>query len=132
MTYRLPTLVGLPDEVPETSVWAELAGSLGDEADMVGLHAGRWLTIATLHRSAVYEDAGLSAVASRHCLASLEGVGKAALEVELQTVIGRRNPEWGLAQRNNERSRLFPSVRRALVDALGVTGNARLGVGEQQ
>lgn len=132
MTHRLPALVELPDEVPETAVWPELAASLGDEAGAIGPHQRRWLTIATLHRSALYEDVALSAVASRHCLALLENVGNAAFELELQTAIGRREPGWGAAQRSETITRIFPSARRALVDVLGVAVNARLGAGEHR
>ncbi|ONI93076.1 hypothetical protein ALI22I_00255 [Saccharothrix sp. ALI-22-I] len=132
MTHRLPTLVDLPVEVPETAVWPELSARLGSVGQGIGPRERRWLTIATLHRSALYEDAELSAVVSRECLSLLEGVGKSVLELELRMVIGQRDLWLDVAQRNVEQARLIGPARLALVKLLGVENNARLGVGEWQ
>ena len=50
----------MPIEVPETEVWPELSAQLGSDADGIDGHQRRWLTIAMLHRSALYEDVELA------------------------------------------------------------------------
>lgn len=130
MTYRLPTIQELPDDVPKAEVWPELAAHLdGDCA--VGPRERRWLEVAATHRSGLYERRALSAVVSPECLSLLEGVGKAVLDLELRMAIGDRHPEWETAERDQGKARLIGNLRRALVAELAIAENARLGTGER-
>jgi dsRNA-specific ribonuclease len=128
---RFPSLVELPNEIPETAVWPELSAQLGSDANEIGPLERRWLTIATLHRSALNQNRESLAAVSRECLSLLEGIGNAVLELELRMTIYRQAPEGGVTQRNNEKARLIVPTRRAMIELLGVVDNARLGKGER-
>lgn len=130
MTYCLPTLQKLPDDVPEAEVWPKLAAYLGSDC-VVGPRERRWLEVAATHRSGLYESPALSAVVSPECLSLLEGVGKAVLDLELRMAIGDQHPEWETAERDQGKARLIGNLRRALVAELAIAENALLGTGER-
>lgn len=131
MTF-LPDIIDPPIEVPETTVWPELSRELGQDGHGIGSGDRRWLTIATTHRSALYENRELSTVVSPNCLSLLEGVGTAVLDLELRMLIDRSEPQLDVKQRNLEIAGLIGPVRRVLVERLVIAENARLGSGERQ
>ncbi len=55
----LPRLVTLPDTVPETRDWPELAAASETDLSVPIFNDARWLTVATTHRSALYEQAAI-------------------------------------------------------------------------
>jgi dsRNA-specific ribonuclease/signal transduction histidine kinase len=132
MTHVLPALVDLPSEVPETKIWPELSAVVRDDADGTSPRHRRWLTIATLHRSGLYENKQLSAILSPACLSLLEHVGNATLDLELRRAIWLQNPDWEMAQLNHAAAKLIAPARRAVTERLQIADNARLGTGEWQ
>lgn len=130
VTYCLPTLQELPDDVPEAEVWPKLAAYLGADC-VVGQRERRWLEVAVTHRSGLYESRALSVVVSPECLSLLEGVGNAVLDLELRVAVGDRHPEWETAERDQRKAQLIGNLRRAVVAELEIAENALLGIGER-
>lgn len=130
VTYRLPRLQELPDDVPEAEVWPKLAAYLGTEC-VVDQRTRRWLEVAVTHRSSLYENRTLSTVVSPECLSLLEGVGRAVLDLELRMAIGDQHPEWETTERDQGKARLIGNLRRAVVAELAISENALLGIGER-
>jgi len=126
----LPRLVMLPSVVPETTVWPELEGIIGQELVSLTAADRQWLAVASLHRSSLYENSSSFPGVSAACLALLQAAGSAAVEVELRRAIARAAPASGVSRRDQEANRVGRIVRQLLTDRLAITSRARLGAGE--
>jgi dsRNA-specific ribonuclease len=126
----LPSFVALPSVVPETTTWPELEGVI--EQELVDLKPAdrQWLTVATLHRSSLYENSSSFPGVSAACLALLQAAGKAAVEVELRRAIAKAAPASNVSRRDQEANHVGRTVRQLLQDQLAITSRARLGAGE--
>jgi dsRNA-specific ribonuclease len=126
----LPPLVALPSVVLETTIWPELEGVIEQElVDLVPTDR-RWLTVASIHRSWLYEDSVSFPGVSPACLALLQAAGKAAVEVELRRAIAKAAPASDVSHRDQEANRVGRTVRGLLTSRLAITTRARLGAGE--
>ena len=123
-------LVALPQIVPETIAWQELERALGRELAVLTRQDRQWLTVATLHKSSLYENSANFPGVSTACLALLQSAGKSAVDVEMRRAIARATPNSEVSARDQMANRAGRTVRQLLADALDITGRAALGTGE--
>ena len=71
----IPRLVALPAAISETQEWPELEQAMGRTLAELPVTDRQWLTISTLHRSALYEQSDQFPNISPVCLDLLESVG---------------------------------------------------------
>jgi hypothetical protein len=126
----LPRLVALPDTVPETRDWPELAAASQTDLSMLDSNDARWLTVARTHRSALYEQAATFPGISPVCLTLLEGVGAATLNMEFRRALLAEQPTGTANQFDTEFNRTTRVVRQLLIDKLDTAVHASLGNGE--
>lgn len=126
----LPRLVTLPDAVPETRDWPEL--SAASEIDLSALDANdtRWLTVATTHRSALYEQAATFPGISPVCLTLLESAGSDTFSMEFRRAIMAEQPNGTASQFDTEFNRTTRIARQLLSGKLDTAAHAILGKGE--
>ena len=126
----LPRLVALSPLVPETTSWPELEDAIGHELVALTPWERQWLTVATLHRSSLYENSYAFPNISPACLTLLASAGKAAVNLELRRAIARAHPELGVPPRDEEANRVIHAVGQYLTLKLDVANRAQLGLGE--
>ncbi|WP_143424938.1 ATP-binding protein [Geodermatophilus pulveris] len=126
----LPRLVALPTTIPELLEWPELEHAAGRALKELPARERQWLTIATLHSSALYENKNSYPNISPVCLTLLERVGAATIEVELRRAIAKAAPNFDLKRTHEQVRRINPTVRELATLALGIRGRAGLGRGE--
>jgi len=126
----LPRLVSLPDTVPATRDWPELAVASETDLPALGVNDARWLTVATTHRSALYEQAATFPGISPVCLTLLEGSGKDTLSIESRRAIMAEEPNGTARQFDTEFNRTTQIVRQLLAEKLNIAMHTSLGKGE--
>ena len=114
----LPRLVALPNTVPEERDWPELAAASETDLSALDANDARWLTVATTHRSALYEQAATFPGISPVCLTLLEGAGKEAFSLELRRAIMREQPRGTASQFDAEFNRTNRVARQLLAGNL--------------
>ena len=126
----LPRLVALPGTVWETRDWPELAAASETDLSALGANDARWLTVATTHRSALYEQAAIFPGISPVCLTLLEGAGKDTLSIEFRRAILAEQANGTARQFDTEFNRTTRIVRQLLTEKLNIAVHTSLGKGE--